>query len=106
MSLLAVPARLLDLGIDARDASRGYIESLDELQLLLERRYLERRFARGKALGIHGLAGLGIDAFVGLEGLDFRQREIERVIMAVVAFAVAKFFGHIADRLELDVMHH
>ncbi len=106
MARLAVPGRLLDFGVNAHHAAAGLVEPLDELQFLLQRRNLERRLACRKAVRIDGLAGLGVDAFIGAQLLDLREREIQRVVMAVGPFAIGEPLGDVADGLQLGVVHH
>ena len=41
-----------------------------------------------------------------MELFDLREREIQRVVMPVGPLAVGKPLGHVADRLQLGVVHH
>ena len=66
-AFFAMPGRGLQLGVDADGASGGAVQSLDELDLFLERDDLERTDADREAAREDRLTGLRIKTFARVE---------------------------------------
>ena len=59
---------------------------MDELDLFGQRGHPQRRRAGGKTLWKHRLAGLQVNSLVERQGLDLRQREIDRGLTDLATF--------------------
>ena len=59
-----------------------------------------------KALRENRAYAIVVAPFPGPQGADFRKVEIAHIIAPVVALALRKFLGDVADPIEMNIMYH
>ena len=93
--MLAVPGRRLQFGVDAGVAARAFVQALDQLDHLGERRHGEAAPALGEPV---------VEAFLRLEPADLVEREVGGVPAAVRPGAAREDLLHVGRRLQVDVV--
>ena len=84
------------------------VQTLHELDLLLEGVYAEVGFAHREAarITLYLLAVFDFKAFGELQRFDLRQRKVDGVVAAVFARAVREAFGDVGDAIEVMVVQY
>src|SRR4051812_4551495 len=103
MARLAMKGRRLEFGIESDVASGAAVETLDELDELLERRHAQDHRVPWEAPREDRRARLQVIALVHMELPHFGKREIDRIPTAIRAFLPGENARNVGRRFEVYV---